>query len=187
MPRAATLQFTGALTAEQQRRIADFEQRLFVAQQASSIGGALDTLGAQGGPAKLRDSEPGALGSIGIPVWGEFAAWEKIPPAEAAKLTPAALAFRQSVARGARVFRDKTFLITDSAGINAPVGFGNPVRNSCVFCHNMSQMGNDVAPGQVDLGTTTLPFADPWPDLPLFRITCLNAAAPVLWPGDPQL
>jgi cytochrome c peroxidase len=39
-------------------------------------------------------------------------------------------------------------------------------------------MGNDVAPGQVDLGTTTLPFADPWADLPLFRITCLKAAHP---------
>lgn len=172
------LQFVGPLTAEQARRIAAFEQSLYVAQQTSRIGGALDAAGAEGGPAKLRDSEPGALGSIGIPVWGEFTAWEKISPAEAASLSPEALAFRQSVARGARVFRDKTFLITDSAGINSPVGFGNPVRNSCVFCHNMSQMGNDVAPGQVDLGTTTLPFADPWPDLPLFRITCLKAPHP---------
>ncbi len=183
------LAFAGRLTPEQKRRIADFEQRLYVAQQASSIGGALDTLGAEGGPAKLRDSSPGALGSIGIPVWGEFAAWEKITPEEAARLTPAALAFRQSVARGARTFRDKTFLITDSAGINSPVGFGNPVRNSCVFCHNMSQMGNDVAPGQVDLGTTTLPFADPWADLPLFRITCLKAPHPfygkVIFTYDP--
>ena len=82
------------------------------------------------------------------------------------------------MARGARVFREKTFLITDSAGINSPMGFGNPVRNSCVFCHNMSQMGNDVAPGQVDLGTTTLPFADPAPHLPLFRITCLKDPHP---------
>ena len=82
------------------------------------------------------------------------------------------------MARGARVFREKTFLITDSAGINSPVGFGNPVRNSCVFCHNMSQMGNDVAPGQVDLGTTTQPFADPWEDLPLFRVTCLKEPHP---------
>jgi cytochrome c peroxidase len=38
----------------------------------------------------------------------------------------------------------------------------------------MSQMGNDVAPGQVDLGTTNLPFADPAPHLPLFKITCLK-------------
>ena len=89
-----------------------------------------------------------------------------------ARLTPQQIEYRESVARGARVFRDKMFLISDSAGINSPMGFGNPVLNSCVFCHNMSQMGNDVAPGQVDLGTTNLPFADPAPHLPLFRITC---------------
>jgi len=165
------------LSPIQRAQIRSFEGSVYVAQQVG-MGGALDTLGAQGGPAKLRDSQPGALGSIGTPVWSEFAAWDKIDPAEAAKLTPDALAFRQSVARGARVFRDKTFLITDSAGINSGPGFGNPVRNSCVFCHNMTQMGNDVAPGQVDLGTTTLPFADPWNDLPLFRITCLGSPHP---------
>ncbi|MFB0610703.1 hypothetical protein [Aurantiacibacter poecillastricola] len=152
--------------------ITRFEKELFVAQQSSRTGGALDTLGATGGPARLRDSEPGALGSIGEPVWSEFAAWENLTAQNAPELSAEELAFRQSVARGARVFREKMFLITDSAGINSPMGFGNPVRNSCVFCHNMTQMGNDVAPGQVDLGTTTLPFADPNPELPMFRITC---------------
>jgi cytochrome c peroxidase len=87
------------------------------------------------------------------------------------------------------VFRERTFLISDSAGINSPMGFGNPVRNSCVFCHNMSQMGNDVAPGQVDLGTTTEPFADPQPHLPLFRITCTGEPHPhygaVIYTHDP--
>jgi cytochrome c peroxidase len=39
-------------------------------------------------------------------------------------------------------------------------------------------MGNDVAPGQVDLGTTNLPFADAMPDLPLFRVTCLKQPHP---------
>ncbi|MFM5930536.1 MAG: hypothetical protein ACKOPQ_06480 [Novosphingobium sp.] len=175
---ASHLQLMGRLSEKQQAAIADFEMRLHTAQQISREGGALDSLGAQGGPAKLRDSQPGALGSMGTPVWSEFAAWEKIAPADAAKLSPTQLAFRQSVARGALTFRNKTFLITDSSGINAPVGFGNPVRNSCVFCHNMTQMGNDVAPGQVDLGTTTLPFADPWKDLPLFRVTCLKRPHP---------
>lgn len=172
------LEFATRLSEAQITRITDFEKRVFAAQQISNVGGAVDTLGAEGGPAKLRDSEPGQLGSIGQPVWSEFAAWENIPKAAAAKLSPQQLAFRRSVARGAKVFRDKTFLITDSAGINSPIGFGNPVRNSCVFCHNMTQMGNDVAPGQVDLGTTTLPFADAMPDLPLFRITCLRAPHP---------
>ncbi|KQS03685.1 hypothetical protein ASG11_05020 [Sphingomonas sp. Leaf357] len=159
-------------------RILDFERRVYVAQAVDIAGGALDADGAEGGPGKLQRSAPGRLGSQGTPVWSEFAAWEKISDADRAKLSPAVVAFRDSVARGARVFRDKTFLISDTAGINSPIGFGNPVRNSCVFCHNMTYMGMDVAPGQVDLGTTNQPFADPMPWLPLFRVTCTGKPHP---------
>ena len=181
------LEFIKRMNEEDMRRIIDFESRIFSAQYRDSRGGALDEGGAEGGPDKLAKSAPGALGSQGIPVWSEYAPWEK--SAKDRDLTPAQRAFRESVARGARAFREKTFLITDSSGINAPIGFGNPVRNSCVFCHNMSQMGNDVAPGQVDLGTTTLPFADPAPHLPLFRITCTGEPHPfygrVIYSSDP--
>lgn len=172
----AHLRLLRGLTPAQLRQIVDFESRVHAAQQEGSGGTALDAGGADGGPRKLQESTPGQLGSIGIPVWGEFTPWEKA--AEDPSLTAEQVAYRLSVARGARVFRERTFLISDSAGINAPIGFGNPVRNSCVFCHNMSRMGNDVAPGQVDLGTTTLPFADPAPHLPLFRITCTGRAHP---------
>ena len=172
------LQFMGQLPADTIARIREFELSLFTAQQTGSHGTLLDSLGASGGPATLRDSPAGALGSIGVPVFSEFQAWEQIAPEEAARLTPQQLEWRRSVARGARVFREKTFLISDSAGINSPMGFGNPVRNTCVFCHNMTRMGNDVAPGQVDLGTTTLPFADPMPEFPLFRITCTGQPHP---------
>ncbi|MDF7776346.1 hypothetical protein P1X14_13910 [Sphingomonas sp. AOB5] len=186
---ATHLTFTGQLDAGDIARILDFERRLFVAQQRDSSGTMLDADGAEGGPLKLLQSAPGRLGSQGTPVWSEFEAWEKLPEAEKAKLPKDVREFRDSVARGARVFRDKTFLITDSAGINSPVGFGNPVRNSCVFCHNMSYMGMDVAPGQVDLGTTNLPFADPLPHLPLFKVTCTGKPHPhygrVIYTHDP--
>jgi hypothetical protein len=172
------LEFADRLSPQQLQQITDFELRVFTAQQRNGVGGELDASGAEGGPKLLADSTPGMLGSDnGRPVWSEFAAWEK-PGADDASLTPAQREYRASVARGARVFRDRTFLISDSAGINSPMGFGNPVRNSCVFCHNMSQMGNDVAPGQVDLGTTNQPFADAAPHLPLFRVTCLKDPHP---------
>jgi hypothetical protein len=181
------LEMMGRLDQKQVDRIVDFEKHLFTAQQVDNVGGKLDDGGASGGPAKLADSEPGKLGDQGHVVWSEFAAWEKIP--KDANLTPEQRAFRESVARGARIFRERTFLISDSMGINWPIGFGNPVRNACAFCHNMSQMGNDVAPGQVDLGTTTLPFADPQPDLPLFKITCKGKPHPfygkVIYTHDP--
>lgn len=183
------LELLGQMNAQQRAQIEDLILRIYTAQQKGPSGAALDADGAAGGPKTLADSEPGQLGSIGRAVWSEYAAWGKLSDAAKAKLSKDELAFRQSVARGALVFRDKTFLITDSAGINSPVGFGNPVRNSCVFCHNMSQMGNDVAPGQVDLGTTTLPFADPAPHLPMFRIACLKQPHPhygrVIYTSDP--
>ncbi|UVO54377.1 hypothetical protein [Sphingomonas sp. SUN039] len=171
------LQFAKRMDAADVAKIVDFERRIFTAQRRVGTY-ALNEAGAAGGPETLQRETPGKLGSIGNAVWSEYAAWEKMSDADKAKLDPQELAFRQSVARGARSFRERTFLITDSAGINAPVGFGNPVRNACAFCHNMSQMGNDVAPGQVDLGTTTLPFADPQPHLPLFRITCTGKPHP---------
>jgi hypothetical protein len=171
-------------------RILDFERRIYVAQQMDAKGGPLDAEQAMGGARTLQVSPAGRLGSDGgIPVWSEFEAWEKAPESVKAKWSPEVRAFRKSVARGARAFRERTFLISDSAGINSPVGFGNPVRNSCAFCHNMSYMGMDVAPGQVDLGTTNQPFADPAPHLPLFRITCLGKPHPhygrVILTSDP--
>lgn len=184
---ATHLQLTKHMTREDMARIVDFEGRVYAAQQTDRHGGATNAAGAAGGPETLRRSEAGALGSIGVPVWSEFAAWEK--QADDPKLTPEQRAFRASVARGAKVFRDRTFLISDSAGINSPIGFGNPVRNACVFCHNMTRMGNDVAPGQVDLGTTNQPFADPMPWLPLFKVTCLKDPHPhygrVIYTSDP--
>ncbi len=186
------LEMISRLTESQKRQIEDLELRLFAAQVRGMQGTALDGNGAGGGPATLRDSKPGQLGSTGNAVWSrEFGDWEHITDAQRATIPPAQLGYMESVARGARVFRERTFLISDSAGINSPMGFGNPVRNSCVFCHNMSQMGNDVAPGQVDLGTTTLPFSDPAPDLPLFRVTCRGKPHPhygrVIYTSDPGL
>ena len=49
---------------------------------------------------------------------------------------------------------------------------------ACAFCHNMQRTGLDVAPGQVDLGTTNEPFADPAPELPLFKLTCKDGFRP---------
>ncbi len=176
---ATHLEMPGKLSESQRKQIEDFMLRVYSAQVRTENGLPLDSLSARGGPQTLMESSPGQLGSIGTPVWGkEFGPWEKISAEDKAKLPADQRELLESITRGAKVFRDRMFLITDSAGINSPIGFGNPVRNSCVFCHNMTQMGNDVAPGQVDLGTTTLPFADPAPHLPLFKITCLAAPHP---------
>jgi cytochrome c peroxidase len=163
------LERSSPASAEQLQQIVAFESQVYAAQSISVVGGLLNEGGAEGGPATLAAAKPGVLKSSLHPQWSEFQAWSNA--AQDPSLSPEQRAFRLSVARGVDLFRDRTFLITDSAGLNS-MNFGNPTRDSCNFCHNMTRTGMDVAPGQVDLGTTNEPFADPAPELPLFKLTC---------------
>ncbi len=157
-------------------QILEFERQLHTAQSHDRWGSSLTDAGASGGPGALAVANAGYLQSGGEPIWSEFASWKQLP-AGADPRAEEQRNFRESVARGAKVFAQKTFLIWDSAGITN-MGFGNPVRNSCSFCHNMTHTGMDVAPGQVDLGTTNEPFAKPAADLPLFKLTCRPESKP---------
>jgi hypothetical protein len=162
---------------EQIQRILDFEGQLYTAQSVDYVGGKLDDGGAHGGPETLALSKPGVLKSSRDLQWVEFAPWAASATTDSAGKADAQRSFRESVARGAAIFRERTFLISDSSGLNS-MNFGNPTRDGCNFCHNMTRTGMDVAPGQVDLGTTNEPFADPAPDLPLFKATCHPGETP---------
>jgi hypothetical protein len=152
--------------------IESFLNQLYSAQSVHALGGSLTDGGATGGPEALRDARQGDLQYGGSPIWKEFASWKK---PEMRGTGEEQRAFRESVARGADIFANRTFLIDDSAGITN-MGFGSPVRNSCAFCHNMQRTGMDVAPGQVDIGTTNSPHANSSPELPLFKLTCKPTA-----------
>ncbi len=174
-------------SAEQLQAIIDFENTIYSAQSHDRWGGELTAQGAEGGPHLLAQFAAGALQGGAEPIWSEFKAWLDASDGDA---TPEQIEFRRSVARGAKSFATKTFLVSDSAGITS-MGFGNPVRNTCAFCHNMQRTGLDVAPGQVDLGTTNEPFADPAAHLPLFKLTCKPGYRPhphlgrVVYTSDP--
>jgi hypothetical protein len=183
------MQLQGDPSPEQMQQLIEFESRLYSAQSSHASAGSLSEAGAQGGPEFLSQAPAGALQSTANPIWNEFFPWKMLPA------TDAAFEARQSIARGAALFSGKTFLVSDSAGLT-DTGFGNPVRNSCAFCHNMQHAGLDVAPGQVDLGTTNLPFARlpvsrTNAELPLFRLTCHRDAAEhphlgrVIYTSDP--
>lgn len=162
------LQAQGNPTPEQLKQILDFEQQVYAAQSHDKWGGALTEAGASGGPEVLAKSRAGVLQNAQRnPIWKEFLPWKSAAPAANAEQQK----FRESVARGADLFVKRMFLISSSTGINS-MGFGSPVLNSCAMCHNMANVGIDVAPGQVDLGTTNEPWAKPSPELPLFRLTC---------------
>ncbi len=168
------LQRHGPLSRAKVAEIIEFESHVYVAQSASFIAGSLTACGAHGGPDALAAGTPAVLDALGHGQWSEFDSWMHD---KSCHMTAAQRAFRASVARGIRIFRDRTFLISDSAGLNS-MNFGNPTRNSCSFCHNMARTGMDVAPGQVDIGTTNEPFAEPQPYLPLFKLTCYRKYAP---------
>lgn len=155
--------------------IEEFLDGLYSAQSVHLAGGLLTDGGAEGGPETLRDARPGDLQYGGAPIWKEFLPWKEAGKDES--LAAQQREFRESVARGAEIFAKRTFLIDDTAGITN-MGFGSPVRNSCAFCHNMQRTGMDVAPGQVDLGTTNLPHANSAPHLPLFKLRCKEGARP---------
>jgi hypothetical protein len=168
------LQVSGDLDPKLVEEVVAFESQLYTAQSFDNVGGRLDADGAQGGPEFLRRSQAGALQSTAAnPSWEEeFKAWRNAPAASAEQE-----AFRKSVLRGIEVYSRRTFLISDSAGLN-DISMGNPIRDGCSMCHNMLRTGMDVAPGQVDLGTTNLPYADPSPELPLFKLTCKTSVRP---------
>jgi hypothetical protein len=185
------LETEGNLGPERIQGILDFEAQLYTAQSVDLVGGKLDDGGAHGGPETLALSKPGVLKSSRDIQWVEYSPWAASVTTNPASTTtnPATATtsaagsadaqrlFRESVARGAAIFRERTFLISDSSGLNS-MNFGNPTRDSCNFCHNMTRTGMDVAPGQVDLGTTNEPFADPAPDLPLFKLSCHAGETP---------
>lgn len=164
------LAVTKPMPASTVTQIETFLNQLYSAQSAHTVGGSLTDAGASGGPEALRDAKEGDLQYGGSPIWKEFASWKRLETGSAEQR-----AFRESVARGADIFANRTFLIDGSAGITN-MGFGSPVRNSCAFCHNMQRTGMDVAPGQVDIGTTNSPHANSSPELPLFKLTCKPAA-----------
>jgi hypothetical protein len=170
------LQFMGQPPPGELARIIAFESALYTAASNDTRAGALDTDGAEGGPEALAAHRGGELQYSKEPVWQEFLAW-KDGSLGNTQLSDAQREFRRSVARGADLFANRNFLVRDSAGITN-MGFGNPVRNSCAFCHNMQHTGMDVAPGQVDIGIANEPWAMPSDRMPLFKLTCLGSQAP---------
>lgn len=173
------LQMHGNPSPAQIRQIIDFESGLTTAQSSDKWETPLP------GPEQLDKAPGGMLQSSHSPIFKEFAA-PKLP----ASATPEQQEFRASVARGAKLFSQRQFLVKDTAGINS-MGFGNPVRNSCAMCHNMHGSGIDVAPGRIDIGNANEPFAKPSPELPLFRLVCKAGAKPhpylgrVIYTQDP--
>jgi hypothetical protein len=197
------LQTMRRLSPVQLERIGAFERQIYIAQSFSRGAGDLNHGGPTAlGPVNVSQGEFGLGDNFTTPSFGTYEAWKNAPKGE----TAAQHAFRASVMRGWDVFFRRPFYIRDVTHLNT-VGLGNPIKRTCGTCHNARFMGNDIAPGWMDLGTTNLPWArvandagqphNPYAlaydqttaaatpqlpgrvdDLPLFKLTCKPGAAP---------
>src|SRR5690606_6890199 len=174
------LELTRDLTEDELAAIVELEEKLYGAQGMDVFGSDLDAASAPPGlgPRVLVTGPAGYLGNNAInQVFGDFSMWGS-PEAHPEGLSEEERLWRESVARGAKVFFERRFLIQDVAGLTDK-GLGNPFHRSCASgCHNTTLMGMDLAPGFMDLGLNNFPWANNRPDLPLFKIVCDEDAAP---------
>ena len=177
------MQAKTAPSAEQLRRIVDFESGIYLAQTADRAGGRFPGEGAPDGlgPQALEQGKPGRGDDPRTPVFGRFEAWKDLT--KSTGLTEARRDFRESAARGAELFMTRPFWIRDTANLNN-TGMGNPVKRTCATCHNARFTGTHLAPGFIDLGTNNYPnWTEPGlysesGSLPVFKVTCGKSAPP---------
>jgi hypothetical protein len=159
------------LSKEDLNKLVKFTSQIYTAQVEDKIGSSLIEPGGPAGlgPYNLMKADVGFSGeAIDTPVFQRFDQWRADPDATG---TSDAAKFRASVARGQDIFITRTFLVRDVAGINT-LGVGNPAKRACALCHNAQMTGHDLAPGWMNIGTTTWPWANDNLDLPLFKLTC---------------
>ncbi len=138
----------GQLPQEEMQKIIAFENQIYVAQSFDQWGGSLVESGGPAGlgPLALVNGKIQPLAdSDSNPVFRLFDIWKK-PEAMPKGLTAAQREFRASVARGNDIFLHRQFRLRDVAHFNS-IGQGNPIKQSCVACHNAQMTGERLAPG----------------------------------------
>jgi hypothetical protein len=152
------------------REIVAFENQIFAAQTAHDRGGLLNEKDgpANVGPENLALGRASLFNGIGSLTAPSFDVWRK-----PLKTVPGNMPddFRPSVARGSEIFATRTFRLRNVFPFTRHASAA-PVSVTCATCHNR---GPALA---MDIGTTNISLADDSPELPLFRITCDDSAAP---------
>ncbi len=187
------LEMVKAMKPQQRAQLATFLRQIYVAQDSDRHGKPLTYPGSERPVRALSTGPRSVLGpmpigkyamfpelapllsksAIGATPWEALWGRENYPQERATRSTETAedTAFRDSVARGYDIFVNRSFLIRNVSNYNN-IGLGNPNWQTCANCHNRQRLGNDNAPGYMDLGVISYPDAEPLPHLPLFKVTC---------------
>jgi cytochrome c peroxidase len=142
------------LTPEQQRAIVDFEVALSTAQASDYRAGALDSVGATGGPISLAtQTTPAFFVGSNDPLGGN--------PSGAA-FTPIIFSIfdawanadgerRASILRGQGLFNSKPIKITRVAGLNDDLNL-ELIPGTCGTCHDSPNVGNHSVSAPLNIG-----------------------------------
>ena len=165
------------LTEEEAQQIVEFETAIFVAQSHDRRAGALDALGAGGGPEALAlqpffigINDPVGLNPLGGPfeprAFTVFEPWSTVRgPGEIGEA-------RRAIARGQEIFNTRPIVLSNVGGLNLhtfPNGVTPPASfvGTCTICHDTPNAGNHSVKAPLDLGLTDPAVA---PYLPVYTL-----------------
>jgi cytochrome c peroxidase len=155
------------LTPQQQRAIVDFEMSLSTAQAFDYRAGALNALGAAGGPMTLAlQTIPAFFVGINDPLGGNphgtpftpvifnlFDAWTNLTSDRGGDQGYDGP--RASIARGQALFNSKPINITRVAGLNDDLNAAS-IQGTCGTCHNSFNVGNHSVSAPLNIGVGDL-------------------------------
>lgn len=135
-------------------QIVQFEKGLFAAQYQDGSAGRLDQHSGKAGPARLSTqaykagiNNPFGKAKFNKQVFTLFSAWSNLGHAPVGS----AIATRESIARGQKLFNTREFKISNVAGLNDVLA--RPViTGTCGTCHNAPNVGTRSVAGLMDIG-----------------------------------
>lgn len=161
-------QASSAPTAEQQKKIVDFEMGLTTAQAIDFEAGALDSHGASGGPLTLASqpfyigiNDPLGLNPFNTPftpvVFTLFT--DKWAHASGREHEREPAQHRASILRGQTLFNSRTINITGVGGLNDATNTPS-IKGTCGTCHDTFNVGNHsiVAPLNIGIADVANPL-----------------------------
>jgi cytochrome c peroxidase len=202
-------QATEPPTVAQQTAIVNFELGLSSAQTLDFFAGALNFVGALGGPGNLSQQTyyPGTNDSLGADPQGHafnstaftlYSLWANSPDP-----------MRRKIAAGETLFNTRALTISNVRGLNDNAALAStlgttvpiaPFQGTCTTCHDSPNIGNHSFPLALDIGTGHDPAKenDPIianglsalsvPDVPVYEITgCPNPFQDPSQPATPYI
>ena len=159
-------------TPEQVQQIVDFESSLYTAQSVDNLGGALNSQGANGGPAAVaaQNFYVGINDVLGGDPTGAafnpnafniYDAWNgnSVPQ-------------RASIARGQALFNTRQIAIKDVKGLNDKLGVPT-LMGTCTTCHDTPNAGNHSVKLPIDIGVAAFdPDGTQLSYLPQYHFRC---------------